>query len=370
MVAALKILRSLTFGNRPSGKTYGEPYVNLAENQFGVVDSGNTPRDLLGVPIFSSGATYAAGKAVNYQDGIYVALVTVAAGAFNSTQWSRIATLSDITNTINAQNPSCGRFEYVSATQARFSPYMGSKFKINGIIYDIPGTGISANNTGCFVNGVGGSNLAPNAFYYATVFNNAGTPTIDFRTIGDMPNHVRSGTAGNVGVEVRWSGSAEDPSRSLVGMIYTNASSQFVDSSITRSVISWFNRRNRHLLGSAAGPLTFATTSATEISTAHRVSFLNWGDEGVTLGLIGYGYNDTAGQAVFLQIAVDGTNLWNPFPYIQFPVANTIASLSSAQPAGDVAPFNVETLHTSSILGGVTGGNGTVNIRQSGMIRG
>jgi len=90
MVAALKILRSLTVGLRPSGRTYGEPYVNFADNQFGVFDSSNVARDLLGVPVFSASATYSAGQAVNNGGKLYIALGAVTAGAFNGAQWSLV----------------------------------------------------------------------------------------------------------------------------------------------------------------------------------------------------------------------------------------------------------------------------------------
>ena len=88
MVASIQILRSLVRGNRPAGRLYGEPYVNFSENQFGIFDSGNTPRDLLGVPMFSTGQNYVAGNVVNNGGRLYIALVAVTAGVFNGTQWA------------------------------------------------------------------------------------------------------------------------------------------------------------------------------------------------------------------------------------------------------------------------------------------
>jgi hypothetical protein len=83
----IKILRSIVPGSRPSGKTYGEIYTNLGDNQLGVFDSGNLARDLIGVPVFSSAKTYAAGNPVVQAGQLYVALGAVAAGAFNPAQW-------------------------------------------------------------------------------------------------------------------------------------------------------------------------------------------------------------------------------------------------------------------------------------------
>ena len=86
----IKLLRSAVFGNRPSVgvQPYGVPYVNLADKQFGVVDSTQTPQDLIGVPFFSTTANYNLGQPVNYQGQLYVALVGVTAGPWNATQWS------------------------------------------------------------------------------------------------------------------------------------------------------------------------------------------------------------------------------------------------------------------------------------------
>lgn len=84
------MLRSGTAGNRPSGRQYGEPYVNVADNQFGIFDSSNVARDLIGVPMFSAGTSYSAGNVVNYQGLLYVAKGAIVAGSFNPAQWTPI----------------------------------------------------------------------------------------------------------------------------------------------------------------------------------------------------------------------------------------------------------------------------------------
>jgi hypothetical protein len=90
MTTSIKILRSTTAGVRPTGKLYGEPYVNFADNQFGVFDSGPTPRDLIGAPIFSTAASYVTGNPVNYQGKLYIANTSISAGAFNPAQWTQV----------------------------------------------------------------------------------------------------------------------------------------------------------------------------------------------------------------------------------------------------------------------------------------
>ena len=97
MANILKILRSITAGNRPAGRTYGEPYVNFADNQLGVFDSSNVARDLIGVPYFSTATSYAKGVTVNYQGLLYVSQVAVSPGAWNATQWSvLISTVANV----------------------------------------------------------------------------------------------------------------------------------------------------------------------------------------------------------------------------------------------------------------------------------
>jgi hypothetical protein len=90
MVERIQLLRSVTPGSRPTGRQYGEPYFNLGDNQFGVFDSSNVARDLIGVPYFSANVNYNAGQPVNYQGKLYIALVSIVAAAWNLTQWSQV----------------------------------------------------------------------------------------------------------------------------------------------------------------------------------------------------------------------------------------------------------------------------------------
>lgn len=104
MVAKIQILRSITPAARPSGKSYGEPYVNLADNQFGVFDSSNVSRDLLGVPIFSSAISYAAGTCVSSGATLWIAKAGgVPAGAWDPTKWIPLSTAA-ASPQLNLQN--------------------------------------------------------------------------------------------------------------------------------------------------------------------------------------------------------------------------------------------------------------------------
>lgn len=64
--------------------------MNFADKQFGVVDSTQTPQDLIGVPFFSTGASYAIGNPANYLGQLYTAKVAVSPGAWNGANWSPV----------------------------------------------------------------------------------------------------------------------------------------------------------------------------------------------------------------------------------------------------------------------------------------
>jgi len=84
----IKLLRSLTAGNRPSGRVYGEPYVNLADGQLGIINNSGGAQDLIGVPIFSANASYPANSTVNYGGLLYTNPSAVTPGAFSPSQWN------------------------------------------------------------------------------------------------------------------------------------------------------------------------------------------------------------------------------------------------------------------------------------------
>lgn len=88
----IRILRSLVSGVRPpSTKLDGEPYVNTADMQLGVM-LGGTPVDLLGITIFSPSAAYPARVTVVYQGTLYQSLVAVSPGPWNAGQWTPYTT--------------------------------------------------------------------------------------------------------------------------------------------------------------------------------------------------------------------------------------------------------------------------------------
>ena len=178
-----------------------------------------------------------------------------------------------------------GYFTFISSTLTQLQPFNGDLIKINGVVYRIGGGSISGANTSTFLNGVGGSNLAASTLYYVYLFNNSGTLTIDFSTTAN----VISTTGGNVGTIIK----NGDDTRTLVGIVFTNASAQFQ----IENVISWFNKKNRQVIATGA-----ATTGVTS-----QVEFCTWGDETIAFHLNISMTNGTASGALTGQLVLDGT---------------------------------------------------------------
>lgn len=221
----------------------------------------------MGAFIWSDGANYHA----------YVSGVASIAG--NTGAFTLAYPISNSTNEIRYVGPTnSGKLTYVSATAVKFAPFNGDTIRISGVVYQIPAAGIAGvANTSVYVGGVAAQNLASSTLYYVYVFNNGGTLTADFRT----GTHAISSTAGNIGTQIL----SGDDSRSLIGMIRTNASSQFVDSDSQRFVRSWFNESGTG--GSIHFTATKTSTSGTlaELDSAFRGEFIVWTGERVMLNV-------------------------------------------------------------------------------------
>lgn len=197
--------------------------------------------------------------------------------------------MSRIIDLIRPAHGRC-RLTYVSATQIKLVQFHGHLLNINGLPESIPASGVTASN----------ASLAANTVYFVYAYMNGSNMAIELSTTG----HATSPT----GVETK----SGDTSRSLVGMVRTNGSSQFVDDASNICVISWFNRIRR--IGKAKftanRTMTPATNVFTEVNNEIRVNFLTWGNETVRQAICGgwtvtglataYGYaavdSDTSGQ--------------------------------------------------------------------------
>lgn len=198
--------------------------------------------------------------------------------------------------------PKAGRLTLVSGTQIKFGPFDGTLLpvKTSGVwqLRDI-GAGITSGNpttTSNFVNGTGSQALATNTTYLVTVFDNAGTLTFDFLT---TLTHAADATTGT---EIK----SGDDTRTVVGMVRTNATPNFEDDNALRGVISWFNRRDIGVVNGFTADRTTSSTSYVELSTEIRGNFITWADEAVYMAAQGPVNNDTVTAESWTSIGVDG----------------------------------------------------------------
>jgi microcystin-dependent protein len=160
--------------------------------------------------------------------------------------------------------PQCGKLIVVGASPAttlRFIPARGNLIRIDGEIYRIPRAGIAANNTGVHLNGVPGQNLVVATLYYVYLFDDNGVLTFDYSTIGYETDD--EGTEIKIG----------DPSRTLIGLIYTATGATFYDTEQYRFTRSWFNRSRTTIFVQAT--VTITSTTIVNAIGSSVVAFAN-----------------------------------------------------------------------------------------------
>ena len=175
------------------------------------------------------------------------------------------------------------RFLYASTTSCQLQPgviplKVGTTWQMRAI-----GSPLVVTNTG----------LPANSFLYAYASDVDGATVITF----DASTH---GPDPEFGVEVK----TGDPSRTLVGMVFTNGSAQFQDSSQFRWVASYFRRRNKELRTSAVAGLNPSTGSPSPVALHGNwhTHFVNWVDETFFVTCTMYAFNNTVGQRADLHI--------------------------------------------------------------------
>lgn len=241
-----------------------------------------------------------------------------------------------------------GRLALASATSIKFSPYQGNRLYIKKsgtwTAITIASGGITAANTSIFIDGTGGQNLAANTLYYVYLFDNAGTTTVDYSTTSHSTD-TTTGMEIKTGVDTRV----------LVGMVQTNVSSQFDDSTTYRGVLSYYNRRTINLRGTFTADRNTTSSSYVELNSEIQLRFLTWADEAVQTSFTGSVASSaalTAGSAV----GYDGTT-GEP----GFETANTFAAAVAAGNIGTAGVKNglAEGFHSATLLGKVSAGTGT-----------
>lgn len=261
------------------------------------------------------------------------------------------------------------QLQYVSATQIILTPMSGSGIQINDVVYNIPANGFTCANTGVYVGGTAAQNLAASTLYYVYAYRPSTTLLCDFWT-GANAGHGADITAGNVGVEVRNNAGTPDSTRTLIGMVYTNGSSQFVSTAAAQQVRSWFMPGRLPLIGAALSATTSAATSFAELGSGKRVTFLSWAGETANALFAGYANNSIAVAATLSSgLGANSTSV-DSSTGAQF--SETVASANNNYAAAYTSASLTEGLNYLAPLGYVTGtsASGTWNGAITGSLGG
>lgn len=231
------------------------------------------------------------------------------------------------------------RFVYVSSTECRLMPYNGNGLIINGRQYRIPVAGVALLNTG----------LAASATYYVFAMDNgAGAITLDV-----MGTSATTRVRHTDGVEIR----TGDPSRTLVGMVTTTATSQFFNTIGSRRVASWFNRKPT-ILFEGSSPSSTASTSYVQLTSG--LSSLIWKEDIASIDCAGAVWPTGGGNAgAYLIITLNGGAIAGDVGY---SLVNGGAQMATAIVAAYQATSDA--LYTFGVYGRTNSGALPVTFRQ------
>ncbi|MCS6302381.1 MAG: hypothetical protein H8K07_01745 [Nitrospira sp.] len=228
----------------------------------------------------------------------------------------------------------CGRFAYLGALVCRFDPYNGNRLLINGSIETIPSAGVSVDSGG----------LVSNTIYYAYMYMSSGVMTGEFSTTAPA-------TDTTYGHQIK----TGDGTRTLVGLVRTNASSQFVDSVTQRFVASRFNQAARNCFITVGTPTFTFTGTPSEIDNTKRVEWVQFSGA-VQVQASGRCKNNTGGQTVVLGVRIDATTSQDG------PLSGGHSSTANSEVATN--PAHTQTFaagyHFATVTGVVSANTGSV----------
>lgn len=219
------------------------------------------------------------------------------------------------------------RLSVASTTSLALKPYNGNSVIVNGVPLQLPSGGVTYTASG----------LAASTLYYVYLGGTTAAPTLTLSTTG----HSQATN----GVETK----TGDTTQTLVGMVYTNASTQFVDSLASRTCLNWFNRRNLPGANLSSSPFTFTSATYVEASTSLRAVFLTWAGDGVDISSSGY-FTSSAISIIGTQLYLDGAQV---APAQQTTIQS---NAQSADFSSRAVNFYTEGLHTASLFVSVSSG--------------
>lgn len=196
---------------------------------------------------------------------------------------NRTAYLKGISDALVATSHGQCRLVFVSSTSLKLQPLNGRNLFVNGALRQVPAAGVTVSNSG----------LSSSTLYYVYAYMSGATMTLELSATG----HSQDATTG---VEVK----TGDATRTLVGMCVTNGSSQFHDGGAVVGVLSYFQRRRKVASAYFTAARTTSSTTAVELNSEIRVTFLSWADEYPSLRANGGGLTTTTGPG-YAYIGID-----------------------------------------------------------------
>ena len=169
------------------------------------------------------------------------------------------------------------RLGTTTANSITLAPYNGNTLYVKRgsgwRVQSLSAFGISAINTNAIVDGTGGSTLTANTTYLVTVIDEGSNLALDFRTSLAHEHDL------DFGVEI----ATGMPGNTVVGMVRTNASTQFTDVNAQRFVLNWFNRRPLTARNAFTSNRTTTSQTFVELHTEIRAEFLSWAEDSVVI---------------------------------------------------------------------------------------
>lgn len=182
---------------------------------------------------------------------------------------------------------------YTDTTHVKLIPFNGNKLVVNGVVCTVPDAGVSYTISG----------LASSTLYYVYAVATTGAiSSIEVSTT--VP--VASTTAGNKGTMIK----TGDDTRSLVGMVRTDGSTLFANTTQKRFVRGWFNDAGITGTGPISSNTAIGSAPYIEIVSSARAEFLAWGNEEFLVTGSGFVY-DTGGSGgtIYYTFGLDSTTV-------------------------------------------------------------
>lgn len=225
------------------------------------------------------------------------------------------------------------RLVFVSQDEVRLVRHDGAGLFVDGRNRPIPPEGAGLSRDG----------LGPNTLYYVYAFMSEAGPALEASVTAYMPDTAH-------GIAVR----EGDGSRTLVGMVRTNASGRFVFNARQRLVRSWFNRGAAPTEGRFTADRSTNSGAWVEVNPEVRNEALIWAGEAWMIHVSGSAFQNAV-ATLFCTVGIDGVSAQPNGVYFTSPAPNYRMAVSHSHLVSGLG----EGFHYATILGAVNNSTGT-----------